>query len=209
MADWISPTTPGYAAARTATFRQVRPDGPLQIEVVVDAVSVFLTNLTTGLRTSAFSYDPPTITRVTPANIPVTGGSTISVLGLNFGPPSAIQQLQFELTPQRLELWAGATLMLNPVWTSDTSLASVGPPGSGARLNLAVTVPWFVGQKLAPRPGLRFGAAFAFSFDAPVLTTASPTNSPQTAVLGAVSVTGMNFAQKPTGATLCSPQVAD
>jgi len=192
------------------TLWQMRPDGPLQIEVEVDGVSSILTDLKTGLKSTAFTYDPPVVTRVFPANGPVTGGATVSVSGLNFGSPSVAQQhLQYEPADPPLQIYAGHTLMLRPVWTSDTSLVSVGPPGSDPRVDFAVTVPWFVGQKLAPRLGLRFGSSFAFTYNAPVLTAATPANVPQSAVLESVQVLGTNFAplEKQTGATLCSSQV--
>ena len=191
------------------TLWQMRPDGPLQIEVEVDGVSSILTDLKTGLKSTAFTYDPPVVTRVFPANGPVTGGASVSVSGLNFGSPSVVQQhLQYEPADPPLQIYAGRTLMLRPVWMSDTSLVSVGPPGSGARVDFAVTVPWFVGQKLAPRLGLRFGSSFAFTYNAPVLTAATPANVPQSAVLESVQVLGTNFAPlEQTGATLCSSQV--
>lgn len=128
-----------------------------------------------GTLLSAFTFDAPTVSFGTPgpnfANMPVTGGLTLSVSGFNFG------KADFSSTGS-----IGLTTCATLSWKSATSIDCVTPVGAGMKKKLTVTVGAVVGT-LASR----------FSFDAPSVTYSYPINGPsQTGYM--LTLDGQNYA---------------
>lgn len=115
--------------------------------------------------TQTFSYNPPTITQLTPAAGATAGGSAITISGSSFG------------------VTGTATLGGAPItvsgWTHTTIFGTV-PPGQGVSVPLVVTT------------GAQSGTNNSFSYNPPIVTGLTPTSG-TTAGNTALTLTGINF----------------
>ncbi len=140
-------------------------DHPLS--VVVDGRSASLS--------AAFDYLPPLLGIITPASGPTSGGTRLTLVGSNFGPPGSA----------RVSL-GGADC---PIQTHEHSqMSCTVPPGVGADQTVQVTV---AGQTHPP--------GVVFSYDPVQLVGVSPAQGP-TSGGTLLTITGANFG--PTGSTL-------
>lgn len=129
-------------------------------------------------------------------NAPTTGGLTMSIFGMGFGWNSIMCSEECLDAPNGnngancplkvcnfLQGSIGDTMGEETVWTSDSSLSMVVPPGIGAELSVNITTGRF-------KQVIRLFNHF--SYDAPSETGIAPSNSP---LLGNVSITvyGSNF----------------
>ena len=128
-----------------------------------------------------FHYNPPIVTAVTPRNGLTLGGTLLRVFGSNFGPVDTSPFVSLGL--------ATGTYCTNNIWTSDTAMTTVSPPGKSFPHDVFVSIPGF-----AVSTGSLIGG---WSYDVPTLTAISPGNAPTS---GAVSVTilGKNLVAPPT-----------
>ena len=110
-----------------------------------------------GSKSDAFFYDSPQPTAVLRGNAPGTGGTTLSITGLNFGsyvdpnPANALKGM------------VGVTACATTTWTSDTSATCVAPEGIGiasvsmdlagavGRLERAIIYDGFYVESMSPR----------------------------------------------------------
>ncbi|QDK77941.1 T9SS type A sorting domain-containing protein [Spirosoma sp. KCTC 42546] len=131
-------------------------------------VSVFVGS--TPSNSLNFSYDAPSITSITPNHGSTSGGTSLIVLGSNFGLTGSVT--------------IGGVSALTKV-RSHTSIEVTLPEGQGANLPVVVTV------LERPSNGVNF------SYDAPVLTSMSPANGP-TRGGQVISLIGANFGRSGT-----------
>ncbi len=105
--------------------------------------------------TVVFSYDPPSISQLTPSSAPTAGGTVLTIIGSNFGPPGA---------PLSVAIGSSAC----PVLASQhTEVSCEVPEGQGANLDAIVTVD---GQTSDPG---------SFSYAAPVISSLVPSSGPR------------------------------
>jgi len=124
-----------------------------------------------GTASGFFTYDAPLLTFFGNGNAPLTGQTSITVTGTNFG------NYDFSLSTT-----VGSTACGTTSWIASTSFACLyGSTGVG----IATTVYVAVASVMGCRTG-------AFSFDAPVTTSVMVYNSAATGTLS-VTLLGMNF----------------
>ena len=78
---------------------------------------------------SSWSYDPPSVGRVSPSHASARGGALVTIEGKNFG--------AFESHPIA---WVGGEPCLSTAWVSDAIVTCEVPPGRGSSLPVQVTV---------------------------------------------------------------------
>ena len=83
-----------------------------------------------GSKAGIFHFDGPRPTSVARANVPGTGGTTLTVLGSNFG--------SYTDTTKALTAKIGDTDCTTTIWTSDSSASCIAAVGVGAKLPLTV-----------------------------------------------------------------------
>jgi hypothetical protein len=131
-------------------------------------------------RTGAFTYNTaaPTLTSVSPASGPTTGGTTITLTGTGFVSGATVR--------------VGGNNATNVVFVSSTQLTARTPAGNAGARNVRVTNP---DGRYATRSG-----AFTYTTvsTAPTLTAVSPASGP-TAGGTTITLTGTNFV---SGATV-------
>lgn len=128
---------------------------------------------------SRWSYNPPYVTSVTPANGPTKGGTVLSIIGTSFS-PSAVVEINGVVCP--------------PTSSSDvtyTSIKCTSPAGSGTNLFVKVTASSLSNTALT-NPEARF------SYNAPAVTGMTPAAG-ETDGSTFLTITGTNF-----GAATCT-----
>lgn len=136
-----------------------------------------------------FTYNSPLICGLAPANAGTTGGSSITLTGLQFGPNDNTVTAQL-----------GSTSCDTASWTSDSSIlcTTALAGGVGGRNTATLTVAALVGTTTQ-----------AFTYNAPVTSSVSIPNSP-TSGAAVITLLGMDFgvpavtATALAGGTLCS-----
>ena len=121
-------------------------------------------------------YAPPTITSISPATGPATGGTSVTITGTNFAGLSGASAVVF-----------GGTNATSYTVNSATSITATAPAGTGTQ-NVRVTTPGGTSANTA--------ADDYVYVPAPTVTSLSPSAGP-TAGGTSVTITGTNF----TGAT--------
>lgn len=140
-----------------------------------------------GTRITAFSYDNPVVTSVTRMNGAVSGGTSVTVLGSNFGMEN--------FTPS---LSLGSSACATSIWSTNTMVTCAVVAGTQISQAVVNMVTKLSGTLQA-----------AFSYDAPVITQSHQTNSPFTGA-AVLTMTGVNFglvdqsASARIGVTFCS-----
>jgi hypothetical protein len=132
------------------------------------AVTVSVTNLGgTGNRSSGFTYNTPTVTDISPAVGPATGGTPVTITGTNF---SNVTSITFGGT-------AVAAFTLN----SPTSISTTTPAHAAGAVNVVVANSIDSGSK---------SSGFTY-YNTPTITNISPSVGP----LGGttITITGTNF----------------
>jgi len=122
-----------------------------------------------------FTYDSPVVTYAgSIVNGPTSGGSTLTLSGMNFG--------FLEYTPVRVQ--AGVVALsecTTTAWVSDTSLTCAVPMGIGTMRHIAVAYQKNIGT-----------LAGVFTYDGPVLTHLSRANGP-TSGTTMLTINGINL----------------
>ena len=177
--SWTSLTTAGCVASRGS-------GSAMSIGLTVAGV------VGTGFR--LFSYDPPVISVIMPANVPLKLPTTVTFIGQNFG--ASVEALR--AGPQRRSGGAStvAPISLGPRpcasygWVSDTMLwcsTASAVTGSGFDIDMgfeasvAVTIAGHIGTILN-----------AFEYDGAFLNSVAPPNSPASGG-SSMTVTGFTF----------------
>jgi hypothetical protein len=124
----------------------------------------------TGTISSAFTYDSPVISTFNVQNGALSGGTSISISGANFG--------KGNLSPSAT---VGGSACQTTAWRSDTTIVCTNAPGDGTGREVHVTVSAMVATKTV-----------VFSFDAPLISYTNLYNTPTTAG-GQITVEGVNF----------------
>ena len=119
---------------------------------------------------ASFSYAAPTVTSISPAHGPATGGTPITIFGSSFGASPAVTI-------------GGINAAFLSVNVNETQLVVAVPAGAGAGLDVVVT------DSVTKQSA---SLAKAFSYDAPVIKTLS-TNSGPTGGGTVITITGTNF----------------
>ena len=132
-----------------------------------------------------FSYDPPNILSVTPLTGPTAGGTVLTITGVSLGTSGSVT--------------IGGTILGNVV-TGGAACAVIS--GSYSHYGLRCTVPPGMDQGYAVRlqSAERFDIkvpSFEFSYDAPTVSTVSPSNGPAVGHSASapflLTITGINF----------------
>ena len=129
------------------------------------SVTLTVSNQTSNAKT--LSYDAPTITTVAPANGPTAGAITLTLLGSNFGSTGSVTVNGVSCSS------------VGALYTDDHVECSL-PAGYGSGVAVVITV-------------AQQTHSASFSYDAPTLTTVSPSVGP-TAGNFNLTLTGTNFA---------------
>jgi hypothetical protein len=142
-----------------------------------------------GAAAAFFSFDAPIVTRYLLPNAPTRGGSTVSIMGTNFGP--MVNLVASSGDPQPVAQ-IGDTSCSTTVWITGSLVICQSSAGVGASRTVTVTVERVVGSGTG-----------VFSYDSPKITGVSAVNS---AASGGAIVTlaGTNFGAQPgaTGAVI-------
>lgn len=117
----------------------------------------------------SFNYDPPSISSISPASGPTTGGNPITLTGSSFGQ-----------TPRVVV--GGASCTLTGAVTS-SRVVCVAPAGQGASVPVSITV---AGQQTSS----------AYGYQAPNIASISPANAPTSGGVR-LTVVGSNFGTSP------------
>jgi hypothetical protein len=140
-----------------------------------------------GQTSNMLSFDlhvfPPTITSLSPANVPTVGGVNITIAGSYFATAATTVLLGEGACTQQYVL-------------SATRMVCVTPPGQGAPISLIVT-----------KYGLN-SSVFFYSYDPPLIYSVSPSLLP-TAGVSTITVTGVNFGQSGQMLALLGQVVVD
>jgi hypothetical protein len=152
---WLSNTAASCLHSEGAGFNQL-------MAVTVDGVP--------GTVSYGFTYDPPTMTMADTFNIPASGGATITVEGVNFGPSDASNTVM-----------VGFTTCKTSSWTSGTTVLCQSPVGTGAQPDI-----------IHSTAGLFGTFSRALTFDSPVVTSSMNYNAPASGHASA-TVQGFNF----------------
>ena len=115
-----------------------------------------------------FSYDPPSITAISPATGPTAGGVPVTIDGANFGTSGTVTFAGQALPAAAVSSW------------SQTAIVVTEPAGEGTNVPVGVTV---AGQT---------SNVLDFSYDPPSITAISPATGP-TAGGVPVTIDGANF----------------
>jgi len=131
-----------------------------------------------GTRVKSFSYDSPVITASDRPNGAVSGSTSVTVMGSNFG----MENFSPTIT-------IGRSACQTTMWATDTSLVCGLMPGSGPSQTVTAMVTSVYGTTVSQ-----------YSFDAPVITTSFMVNGP---FAGGVVVTihGTNFGARDLSST--------
>jgi len=134
-----------------------------------------------GTLNQAFTYDAPVLTGLlqTVTNSPASGGASITVFGLNFGP------IDISST-----VFVAEVLCQTSVWVTDSSLKCAVGSGYDPSKVLKITVANRVGTLRS-----------AFSYDAPVVSFTAVFNAPHSG-RSSLTVMGLNFASLDTSPTV-------
>jgi hypothetical protein len=73
-----------------------------------------------GTSFGALSYAAPAVTLSLPTTLPTTGGSTLTILGNNFG-----------VVDSTISVRAGMSSCVQVLWTSDSAMMCLVVPGTG------------------------------------------------------------------------------
>lgn len=123
-----------------------------------------------GTMAAVFSYDAPIVTFVDRYNAPATGAAEITINGFNFGSE--------DFTPTSV---MGSSSCSTTQWLSLTAVTCASGIGQGTALLTGIFVDSTAGTLVS-----------AFSYDAPIISTAEAINAPTTSGVS-VTVTGLNF----------------
>ena len=134
------------------------------------SISVELDGLV-GTLASAFSYDGLAITDIRAANGPTSGGTAVTLAGVNFGYLSSGRSIEI-----------GSTAVGTGNWLSDSAVVCTHSIGSGAPHDVSVS-----------EDGVMARLEQAFSYDAPVVTAAVPSTVTWNGKGSDVDIFGMNF----------------
>ena len=126
-----------------------------------------------GTNYVGFSFDSPVASSMLPTNAAASGGTQVSISGLNFASVDATGTSKIH-----------ADACLTTSWTTRTSVScyGTGPKGAGISRRLDVTI----GQLLATLQTV-------FTFDAPVVSDSQLSNGP-TSGSAPVTLSGLDFA---------------
>ena len=127
---------------------------------------------TTGTLLAIFSYDAPVVTSLPCQNLPSSSGSSITIIGTNFGFEDA--------TPLGR---IGGTRCATTSWLSESTLVCRSNDGRSSNLGLVVTIAGPIGTT---------NRQFWFTYDAPVVTSLAPTNAALSGG-GAIQISGVNM----------------
>ena len=125
--------------------------------------------------TNAYYFDGPVITGLLQANGPATGGSTLSVLGLNFGTQNYSPEIHI----------GSEDPCLQPTWTSDSLITCTVPSKKIGPKNVVVT--WPPDYIIQPST-----LSNSFTYDLPVVTNIESTNGPAVGNKD-ITIQGKNF----------------
>ena len=125
--------------------------------------------VSTGSLTDALSFDVPVITSMNNSNARATGGSSISLTGLDFG---------FYDSSSRMRM--GYTACQASVWTSDSSMTCTIPSGFYQSLTMTLSVG---NDQVATMPLL-------WSYDMPIILSSAVVSDPTSDIL---TLDGINF----------------
>jgi len=136
----------------------------------------------TGSPGVGFTFDPPFATVVETVNGPASGGTPVTLLGLNFGAvvdPTASVLLAFQYGS------AGpfAAACLTTSWTTSTIVTCAAPVGTQRDVRISTAF-----------DGVGFTTAMVFTYDAPAITSIYQANVPASTSL-VVTISGLNFGQ--------------
>jgi hypothetical protein len=180
----IRATAPAHAAGHVVVRVHIQLLGGLGLPIE-------LTDTVTG------GYDyvaPPVLTSLTPTSGPATGGTSVTVSGLNFrsgGPNST--------TPGGMTVHFGPNLGTNVTLNTAAQLTVTTPPGPTGLVNVTIT------NGEGESATLNNAFTYVGSQSAPTLTSVTPSSGPQTGGVD-ILLTGTAFAP---GAivTMCGQQV--
>ncbi len=141
----------------------LQPAGPGGIATVTVVTGTQSSN------SSSFTYDAPVVSSISPAVAPAAGGSTITIMGSNFGPLGG-----------PVTVTIGTKTCTNPTHNHTVLLCST-PSGTGLFKAVSVTV-----------SSLTSNQTVYMNYSGPVLSSISPTVGP---AAGGVSfvISGLNF----------------
>lgn len=122
--------------------------------------------------TLPFSYDAPVITDISPASYPTSGGTTLTLTGINFGQVNRV----VKVGGQQITQFSSA---------SHTQIICTLPPGQGSSVPVQVSVDG------------RLSAASSIAYQPPVLDAITPASGP-TAGGTRLTLTGSNFGVSPS-----------
>jgi hypothetical protein len=125
--------------------------------------------------TNAYYFDSPVITGLLQGNGPATGGSTLSVLGLNFGTQNYSPEIHI----------GSQDPCLQPTWTSDSLITCTVPLKKIGSKNVVVT--WPPVYIIQPST-----LSNSFTYDLPVVTNIESTNGPASGQFE-ITIQGKNF----------------
>jgi hypothetical protein len=132
-----------------------------------------------GTALFGFTYDSPVITRSNRMNGPSTGGSSLTLFGMNFGVYDGTASIRI-----------GGRICTTVAWFTGTKMLCRLPPGTGLAQNVDVPVSANIGTQY-----------IAITYDSPVVTYIGTPNGPT--VTGRVTtVNGVNFGTLDATATV-------
>jgi hypothetical protein len=138
-----------------------------------------------GTSLTVFTYDTPAVSVLSQANAPTSGGTDVTLLGLNFVNQDSSPVLRL-----------GSTDCTTSVWVTSSSITCKSAVGTGIGRTAALSIDDHVGTSQA-----------SFTFDTPVVTYAAIYNS-ATSGSASVTVNGMNFGSMDSTVTIKVGSVA-
>ena len=134
----------------------------------------------TGSFVALFTFDAPVVTTFAPVNVPSTGGSAVSLQGMNFG------TVDYTATSEISGLHPDPrSLCHTTAWSTNSYVLCRAPSGFNAFRTISVTVGAAGGSR-----------QFTLTYNAPVVTFANPINFPAMAAsvgMASMTVFGLNF----------------
>jgi len=191
--SWSSDTTVRIVTAdslstSTSVYRVARRVVTLTVAAIVG----------TGSPGVGFTFDPPFATVVETVNGPASGGTPVTLLGLNFGAvvdPTASVLLAFQygsagpfggLSTNACSGNSCAAACLTTSWTTSTIVTCAAPVGTQRDVRISTAF-----------DGVGFTTAMVFTYDAPAITSTYQANIPASTGL-VVTISGLNFGQYDT-----------
>jgi hypothetical protein len=144
------------------------------------SISVYVTAVGAQFQfVNVFSYNPPSITGKSHVNGPTTAGTSVTIIGTNFGS-----------VDRTAETKVGATACATASWSTASSVVCLTPDGYGGAQQLSVNVRDQMGCDDS-----------AFSYDPPLMSVVHNGNAPLTSGT-TMSLLGTNFATSNTSPTI-------